>query len=395
MSEENEGSVWTTSEVSEPTEVREYKNNLDFRWVGTPVKTGKRNVLDFKWCHPEGIGGNNWKMPGLSNGFFDYQQKTVEKLYKKRNKLRAQLLDMYLESESEKKKERGYWVFDKAAGCPEEPDAPLVDVVARVPSDLAEGEKVPCVFDIQGGGWYEGGTYEYFMGPIEAMCKKHHCVVVSFCYRMLYEVGGLEMVNDCHAAYQWMLDHADELHIDINKVVVHGYSAGGTLAASLGFRLKRYDIHPCGVFACMAPLDDVNNTSSGMISYWSDESNSYEAVDGDFIRMLMKPYMGNQFGDPAASPELIPSRATVEDCKGYPPLWMSIAELDSSRDSALDLARKMHEAGTFCEYHVWGAANHNTCDPNTALGKRISDEEHAWIQDAISYDFTRPWLREE
>lgn len=395
MSEEKKAnSVFLSGEQVESVE-KEYTNNLDFRWVMNPNKEGKLNVLDLKWCHPEGVGGNNWKMPGLSNGFFEYAQKPVEKLYKKRNKLRKTLLDMYMDSESEKKKARGYWVFDQAAGCPEEPDAPLVDVVARVPSDLAEGEKVACVFDIQGGGWYEGGTYEYFMGPIEAMCKKHHAVVVSLCYRMLYEVGGLQMINDCHAAYQWMLDHADELHIDTNKVVIHGYSAGGTLAAGLGFRLKRYGIRPAGVMALMAPLDDVCNTDSGKYSYWSDESNSYEAVDGDFIRMLMKPYAGEWFGDPACPPEIIPSRATVEDCKGYPPLWISIAELDSSRDAGLDLARKMHKAGTFCDYHVWGAANHNTCDPNTLLGKRISDEEHAWLHDALSYDFSRPWFNEE
>lgn len=395
MGKENEGNVFISSGGVTVAPEREYKNNLEFRWVHTPDKSGKENRLDMKWCHPEGVGGNNWKLPGLSNGFFEYQQMTVEELYDRRNKLREMLLSTYLDGESEKKKARGKWVFDKAPGCPEEPDAPLVDVCVRIPSDLAEGEKVPCIFDIQGGGWYEGGTYEYFMTPIEALCKKHHVVVVSLCYRMLYEVGGMEMINDCHAAYQWMLDHADELHIDTEKVVLHGYSAGGTLAAGLGFRLKRYGIHPCGSIVCMAPLDDVCNTSSGMISYWNEESGSYEAVDGDFIRMMMKPFCGTYFGDPAAPPELIPSRATVEDCKGYPPLWISIAELDSSRDAGLDLARKMHEAGTFCDYHVWGAANHNTCDPNTALGKRISDEEHSWVHDAISYDFTRPWLTEE
>lgn len=357
-------------------------------------KTLGDNRLDIKWCHPEGIGGNNWSMAGLSNGFFEYHERTLEQSQERRKNMRATLLDMYLDSESDKKKARGTWRFDKAPACPEEPDAAPVDVCIRIPSDVAEGEKLPAIFDIQGGGWYEGGTYEFFMNPIEAMCKKHRAVVVSPCYRMLYEADGTQMVNDCHAAYQWMLDHADELHINTDKVVLHGYSAGGTLALSLGFRLKRYDIHPCGVLALMAPADDVYNTTSGKISYWSDESNSYEAVDGDFVRLMMREFMGDLFGDPCAPPELIASRATVEDCKGYPPLWISIAELDSSRDGCLDLARKMHEAGTFCDYHVWGAANHNTCDPSTALGKRISDEEHAWLHDALTYDFTRPWLNE-
>ena len=74
---------------------------------------------------------------------------------------------------------------------------------------------------------------------------------------------------------------------------------------------------------------------------------------------------------------------------------MSIAEMDCSRDGNLDFARKLHEAGVFADYHVWGACNHNTCDPNTPLGKEVSLEDHRALRYALAYNFDRSWANEK
>ena len=354
------------------------------------------NCLDQKWCHPAAVGGINWHLPGLSNTWFEHVSQTKEEIHENRLATRQYLLETYLDGESDTKKARGTWNFFQAGPCPEEPDAPMVDVCVRIPSDVAEGEKLPVIFDVQGGGWYTGGTYEFFMTAMEAMCKKHHAVVVSFCYRPLVEVDGMQIVNDCHAAYQWMLDNADQIHADTDNIILHGYSAGGFTGLGLVFRLKRYGIKlPKANVIGFAPVDDLCCNLSGNISYWSDESQSFEAFDGDYHRMLMPYYMGEWYADPAAPPELSPNRCTVEDLKDFPPTWLSIAELDSSRDGCLEFMSKFHEANVFCDYHVWGGCNHNTCDPSTLLGKEISEEEHRWLHHAITYDLRRPWLNEE
>ncbi len=358
------------------------------------------NRLDVKWAHPDALGGANWNVPGLMDTFFEMRDKDPEENIADRKEQRSFMLDQYLENESEKSRKRGRWEFVEAPGCCEEPDVPA-EICIRIPTNLKdedklENGKVPCIIEIPGGGLYIAGSYEYYMSMLNSLSKHHKAVVVSMNYRTCVEAKAPAAVNDCHAAYQYVLDHADELNVDPSMIVVHGFSSGGQLALCLGFRLKKYGIKPRGIVASLPIVDDVNPGQSGTFSFRDAEAGTINAWDAEAIRLTMQLWLGDRFGDPTLPPDILPSRATVEDCVGYPPTWFPIiGEMDGSRDATLELINKMHQANVFVDYHVWGGCNHNTTDPSTALGAFMAQGDDYNIDIALKYDFSRPWTESE
>ena len=65
------------------------------------------------------------------------------------------------------------------------------------------------------------------------LARKYGGVVVSPEYRLAKSAPYPAALKDCYAALKYMYDHADELGIDRNRIIVGGESAGGGLAAAL------------------------------------------------------------------------------------------------------------------------------------------------------------------
>lgn len=359
------------------------------------MKMNTENRCDRKWAHPDVLGGSNWEVPHLMDLFYKYQDMSAEEFEEARKYEREALLGASLVSESEKRKAQGDWRFETVSGCAEEPDQP-VDICIRVPKN-PEKKLLPCIFEIPGGGMYSAGSYEYNMSSLYTLSKHHNAVVVSMCYRLVREAKYPAALNDCHAAYQWLLEHCEELSVDREKIVIHGFSSGGQLALAMGFRLKRYGIRPRGIIATVPGISDVNLNHSGKISFRNKEHNDdIEAWDAEGVHIVMREWLGDLFGSAALSPEAMPGRATVEDLRDYPPVWIpAVGEMDPSRDAVVEFCSKIYEAGGFCDYHVWGGCNHNTTDPATVIGKKISDEDEWCISNALKYDFSRSWRREK
>lgn len=89
----------------------------------------------------------------------------------------------------------------------------------------------PVVFNIHGGGWNHGvketqGGFSTFF--------KIGFAVVNVEYRLTGQATAPAAVEDVRAAILYVVQHAKELNIDPNKIVVMGGSAGGHLALMAG-----------------------------------------------------------------------------------------------------------------------------------------------------------------
>lgn len=98
------------------------------------------------------------------------------------------------------------------------------------PSDAST--KVPVVINMHGGGW--SGGYKEEQGGFNMYFNRNYAVV-NVEYRLRGEALAPACVEDVRGALHYVLNHANEWNIDVNKVIFQGGSAGGHLALMGGY----------------------------------------------------------------------------------------------------------------------------------------------------------------
>jgi acetyl esterase/lipase len=91
----------------------------------------------------------------------------------------------------------------------------------------------PVVIFIHGGGWVQGtkeGSMVRGVLPYIAMGYS----VVNVEYRLANVSLAPAAIEDCRCALRWVIAHAKDYNLDVNRIVVSGESAGGHLALTTG-----------------------------------------------------------------------------------------------------------------------------------------------------------------
>ncbi|OFY63631.1 MAG: hypothetical protein A2V64_05910 [Bacteroidetes bacterium RBG_13_43_22] len=111
----------------------------------------------------------------------------------------------------------------------------------------------PAIAFFHGGGWAYGSPSEFY-STCERYAKKGF-IAFSFQYRLSKTEDGIvpdpditlvECVKDARSALRWIRENAGSFHIDPDKIIAAGQSAGGQLALST------------------AMFDDINEKSDNM-----------------------------------------------------------------------------------------------------------------------------------
>ena len=99
-----------------------------------------------------------------------------------------------------------------------------------------EGRMRPALLCFHGGGWV-GGDKGRFKQLLPMLAQQGY-VAVSVQYRLAGIKRWPAQLDDVRDAMKWVLDHADELGIDRERIGVLGESAGAQLAMMLGYQPK-------------------------------------------------------------------------------------------------------------------------------------------------------------
>lgn len=95
-----------------------------------------------------------------------------------------------------------------------------------------EGKMLPAILWIHGGAWLQGSKEK--PGKALQAARSGEFAVVSINYRLSQEAKWPAQIHDCKAALRWVKAHAEEHHLDPERIIVWGASAGGQLVTMLG-----------------------------------------------------------------------------------------------------------------------------------------------------------------
>jgi acetyl esterase/lipase len=224
---------------------------------------------------------------------------------------------------------------------------------------------LPCYMHIHGGGYVMGGVegQDPFIAPhVEAL----DCVVVSVDYRLAPEHPYPAAVEDCYAALQWIVGHAEELRIDPSRVAVGGASAGGGLAAAVAL-LSRDREGPTIIFQYLVypMLDDRHSTPSSR-----EFAGDWPGLPLEASISCWDAYLDGRAGGVDVPPYAAPARAT--DLVALPSAYIDCGGLEVFRDEAIEYAQRLMQAGVTVELHVHPAVFHgwDLVAPNAAISVR-------------------------
>ncbi|MET0997721.1 MAG: alpha/beta hydrolase [Marmoricola sp.] len=99
------------------------------------------------------------------------------------------------------------------------------------PTERLGAEPAPTLLFIHGGGWMYGDL-ESHDPACRFLAEESGVQVLSIDYRLAPEHTFPAAVEDCNAAYRWLVEHAEEVNADPTRLAVGGDSAGGALSAS-------------------------------------------------------------------------------------------------------------------------------------------------------------------
>jgi acetyl esterase/lipase len=229
-----------------------------------------------------------------------------------------------------------------------------------------------CAYAIHGGGMVFG----HHLGNLDSYDEwllVHDVVLVSPDYRLAPEYPDPHPVEDCYAGLVWTAEHADELGIDAERIVLVGQSAGAGLAAGTALLARdRRGPSVIGQVLVSPMLDDRDATVS------AHQFDGVGVADREMTGFGWDALLGDRRGGGDVSVSAAPARAT--DLAGLPPSYVDCGSAEVFRDEAVAYASALWAAGVQAELHVLPGAFHGSTSmvPEAVLSQRAVRALREW-----------------
>lgn len=212
------------------------------------------------------------------------------------------------------------------------PDGPIRCEVFRpdgAPSCL------PAMMYFHGGGFMVGRSEDTeFL--TRKLCVQNNLVVVSVNYRLAPEWPFPTGLDDCLAAYRWVLDRGSSLGVDSGRVVFAGDSSGSNFAAAGALRARAAGLAPPAAVVMLGPLCDFAFERYESFNRLAPGGIVYDAAFAGFLRGAYVRH--EQWSHPHVSP-------IHAELEGFPPTLLVVGTADPMIDSTRAFACKLEEAG--------------------------------------------------
>ena len=247
---------------------------------------------------------------------------------------------------------------------------------------LEKNEKpVPGVLWVHGGGYQSGSAKDIFVTRALSLVVKFGAVLVAPDYRLSKRHPYPAALQDCWAALLYLKDHAEELGVRTDQIMVGGESAGGGMAAALCMLARdRGEVNIAFQMPLYPMLDDRDTASSvdNHAPNWNSRRN----------RKAWKRYLRDAYGTDFVSCYAAPARC--EDYRGLPPCYTFVGDIEPFYCETVDYVRHLQEAGIRAEVDVypdWFHAYDLFFPTKKSVREAIARFE-SQVQYAIEHDFS-------
>ncbi len=218
------------------------------------------------------------------------------------------------------------------------------------------------------GGAFVGGSPFQLENECRYIAQQGNCVVVNVDYDLAPEFPWPVPVHENYEVLCWLVKHAREYYIDVNRIYVSGDSAGGNQAAVLaqvdrdmgsGYVRGQILFYPKLIFDNnLLPGDYVRDLSEWeLVPEQEDLKDSLLFIGSDAGNAGDQNFYakGQDFKDPYISP-------ACGDCAGLPRTLFLMAEFDGLRLESEYYAEKLQKAGVEVKAICYRGINHGYFD---------------------------------
>jgi acetyl esterase/lipase len=220
---------------------------------------------------------------------------------------------------------------------------------ARIYKPLKPMENAPGVLWIHGGG-YACGLPELCVGTYRRLIAESNCVVVAPDYRLSIEAPYPAALEDCYETLLWMKNHAKELGIREDQIIVGGESAGGGLTAALAMYARDKGEVNIAFQMPLYPMLDDRMTSE------SARDNNAPVWNSRLNRTAWKLYLADLY-EKDAPVYASPARAT--DYSNLPPAITFVGDIEPFRDETIKYVENLRKAGVPVDFEIFKGCYHS------------------------------------
>ena len=241
----------------------------------------------------------------------------------------------------------------------------------------AEGQKLPVIVSVHGGGWVYGDKerYQFYCMSL----AQRGFAVVNFTYRLAPESKFPASLEDTNSVFTWVLENAGAYGFDAKHIFAVGDSAG---AHNLGLYAgictnpayaAEYDFRPPQGFV---PTAIALNCGAYRVTIDPEKQ--------DLTQLLMADYLPEQ-GSPK---ELALISVADHVTAHYPPTFFMTSNGDFLKDQAPILAAKLAQVGVPFIYRFYGDEKTELphvfhCNMRLPEAALCNDEECAFFREFL------------
>lgn len=242
------------------------------------------------------------------------------------------------------------------------------------------GMKLPCIYYTANGGKHVQHPLVGIHTSLESdWVADLGIVFVSVAPRVGPEHRHPAQVEDAYAGLLWLVENAENLGVDADRIIIEGKSGGGGVAAATALYARDRGGPSLTHQILVCPMIDdrgITVSSQYRSTIWDAQSNraGWESILGDSV------------GGEGVSPYAAPARAN--DLSRLPNTYLDAGSSEVFRDEILDYGARLAQAGVPMEVHSWGGAFHG-------FDSLAPDTEFARMAVAVRTNYLRRALKQQ